>query len=118
MMIRILAVAAFATISVAAHAGTIQNGVWTPSKCGPGPGPAPVMDDKSGATYTKSAKEFQAWQGPAKEHVACLTEEAKADQTAIVDASNKAVTEYNDSSNNFVAAANAAMEKLKGKAKK
>ena len=115
MLIRILAVAAFATFSVAAQAGTITNGVWAPSSCGTDPGPAPVMDGSTQKSYTSSAKTFQAWQDKAKAYVECMQTEAKADQSAVVDTSNKAITAVNEGSQKFVADANAAMEVLKKK---
>ncbi|MDB5396000.1 MAG: hypothetical protein JWM91_3506 [Rhodospirillales bacterium] len=115
MMIRILAVAAFATMSVAAQAGTLTNGAWTPSGCGSDPGPAPEMEGASQASYSKSAKTFQAWQDKAKVYEQCLSNEAKTDQSAIVESANKSISAINDGSNKFVADANAAVEKLKKK---
>jgi hypothetical protein len=118
MLTRILMAGAIATMSFgAAQAGTITNGVWTPSGCGADPGPAPEMNGKSQSTYTASAKEFQAWQDKAKAYVTCLSAEAKTDQAAIIDTDNKAVTAINEGSQKFVADANDAMEKLKKKSK-
>ena len=116
MLTRILAAAAFAALSAAAaQAGTLQNGVWTPTTCGADPGPAPVMDGKNQNTYTKSAKEFQAWQDKAKPYAECLAKEAKTDQNSVVDATNKVMTAVNEGSKKFVDDANAAMEALKKK---
>src|SRR5579859_6243163 len=117
MLTRILAAAAFATLSAAAaQAGTLQNGVWTPSGCGADPGPAPVMDGSNQKTYTKSAKDFQAWQDKAKVYAECMSQEAKADQNVVVDTTNKTMTAVNEGSKKFVDDANAAMEALKKKA--
>lgn len=119
MLTRIIAAAAFATLSAAAaQAGSIQGGVWTPTGCGTDPGPAPVMDGKNQNTYTKSAKEFQAWQDKAKVFAACVADEAKKDQTAVVDTTNKIVSAINDGSKKFVDDANTAMEALKKKGAK
>jgi hypothetical protein len=119
MMIRILAAAALATLTVgAAQAGTLTNGAWTPTGCGTDPGNAPAMDSSNGGAYTKSTKAFQEWQDKAKAYVSCLAAEAKTDQNAVVEATNKVVQRVNDDSTNFVTQANAAVEKLKGKAKK
>jgi len=116
MLTRILAAAAFATLSAAAaQAGTLQNGVWTPTTCGTDPGAAPVMNGSSQKSYTASAKEFQAWQDKAKVFAACIAEEAKKDQNAVVETTNKTVTGINDGSKKFVDDANAAMEALKKK---
>jgi hypothetical protein len=117
MLIRTLVATAFATVSLigAASAGTITNGVWTPTTCGSDPGPAPVMNGKDQKTYSASAKEFQAWQDKAKAYVTCVSAEAKTDQSAIVDTANKTVTAVNEGSQKFVADANDAMERLKKK---
>ena|ERR1700760_1577176 len=116
MLTRILAAAAFATLSAAAaQAGTLQNGVWAPTSCGADPGPAPVMDGASQKSYTKSAKDFQAWQDKAKVYAGCVADEAKKDQNIVVDTTNKTVSAINDGSKKFVDDANAAMEALKKK---
>jgi hypothetical protein len=114
-----MAAAAFATLAFGtAQAGTITGNVWTPSGCGTNPGAPPEMDGKNQTTYTKSAKEFQTWQDKAKAYEQCLSEEAKTDQAAVIDGANKGIQAINDASKAFVDQANAAMEKLKGAAKK
>jgi hypothetical protein len=119
MLTRILAVAAFATLSAAAaQAGTIQNGTGTPTTCGTNPGDAPVMDGSSQKSYTKSAKDFQAWQDKAKVFADCVSSEAKSDQNLVVETTNKMMTNINTGSQKFVADANTAMESLKKKAGK
>ena len=118
MLSRLIAAAAFATLAVGtAQAGTITNGVWTPN-CPENPGPAPTMDGHNSASYSKSAKEYQAWQDKAQPFQQCLNNEAKADQTAVIDGFNKTEGVLVESSKAFQDAANAAMEKLKGPAKK
>ena len=115
MIVRFLAVAAFATMSVAAQAGTLTGGAWAPAGCGADPGPAPEMNGGTQASYSKSAKEFQAWQDKAKVYEQCLSNEAKTDQSAIVESANKAIGAINDGSQKFVNDANEAVEKLKKK---
>lgn len=118
MLSRLIAAAAFATLAVGtAQAGTIANGVWTPN-CPNNPGPAPTMDGHNQASYTKSAKEYQAWQDKAQPFQTCLNAEAKADQSAVVDGANKTMSVLVDSSKAFSDAAAAAMAKLQGPAKK
>jgi hypothetical protein len=118
MLTRIFAAAAFATLTVgAAQAGTISSGVWTPS-CPNNPGAAPVMDGHNQASYTKSAKDYQAWADKAQAYQQCVSNEAKADQNAVVEGANKTLTQLNDGAKAFKEAADAAMEKLKGAAKK
>jgi hypothetical protein len=118
MLSRLIAAAAFATLAVGtAQAGTITNGVWTPN-CPDNPGPAPTMDGHSSASYTKSTKDYQAWQDKAAPYQTCINNEAKADQSAVIDGANKIMGVLVDSSKAFKEAADAAVEKLKGPAKK
>jgi len=72
-----------------------------------------VMEGASQKSYSKSAKDFQAWQDKAKVYASCIAEEAKKDQNAVVETTNKTVSAINDGSKKFVDDANAAMEKLK-----
>jgi len=117
MLTRILAAGAFVALTaVTAQAGTLQNGTWTPSSCGAEPGPTPEMNGKTADSYKKSATAFQTWQDAAKHYIECATGEAKADQNAIVGATNKWVTSINQGSEQFINQANAAMEVLKKKA--
>jgi hypothetical protein len=119
MLTRLIAAAAFATLAVGtAHAGMFTNGVWSPSGCGANPGSPPDFDGHNQASYTKSAKEFQPWQDKAKAFEQCAQDEAKVDQNAVIDGYNKTVQKINDDNKNFADLANAAMEKLKGAAKK
>lgn len=115
MLIRTLAAVAVATFALGAQAGTLQNGVWTPSGCGSDPGAAPEMNGKTGETYNKSAKDYQTWADKAKAYQECLVGEAKTDQNSIVEGTNKAITAINEGSKKFQDAANEAMEKLKKK---
>ena len=112
MIIRFLAVAALATMSVAAQAGTLQNGVWTPS-CPAAAADAPEISSKSPDAYNKSAKAFQTWQANYKAYVECLSGEAKTDQSVIVETINTNVKKFNDQSTAGIAANNAAIEALK-----
>jgi hypothetical protein len=119
MLTRLMAAAAFATLAFGtAQAGTLTNGAWAPTGCGANPGAPPAFDGHSQASYTKSTKDFQPWQDKAKTYEQCASEEAKADQNAVVDGVNKAIQAINDASKNYVDQANAAMEKFKASAKK
>jgi hypothetical protein len=115
MLTRILAAAAFATLSVAAQAGNLQNGAWTPSSACKDPGAPPAISDKSPEAYNKSVKDLPAWQAAAQNYGTCVNTEAKADQTAIVDGANGAVNKLNDEANALKAASDAAIAKLKNK---
>ena len=115
MLTRILAAAAFATMTAAAaHAGTIQNGTWTPSSACKDAGDPPVISDKSPDAYNKSTKELPTWQANAQAFATCVQGEAKTDQNAVVTGANAVVGKLNDQLNSLKATSDAAIAKLKG----
>jgi hypothetical protein len=108
------AVALLAGVTLSgAHAGTLANGTWAPSGCGADPGAAPTLDAKTVAAYNRTAKEVQAWQEKAKPFADCVVNEAKTDQNAIVESTNKIISAINDQSKALQAQSQAAIEKLK-----
>jgi len=116
MQIRILAVAAFATLSAAAaQAGTLQSGAWTPSTACTSPGDPPEISDKSPDAYNKTGKAVQAWQVTAQNFANCVQTEAKADQNSVVNDANAMVTKLSDELKALSAANDAAIAKLKAK---
>jgi hypothetical protein len=116
MFTRILAVAAFATLSaVAAQAGTLQGSAWTPTSACKDPGEAPAVSDKSPEAYNKTAKLLQAYQVSAQAYASCVQAEAKTDQGAVVDGANGAISKVSDQLKAAVAANDAAIAKLKAK---
>jgi hypothetical protein len=116
MQIHILAVAAFATLSaVAAQAGTLQSGAWTPSTACTAPGDPPAISDKSPDAYNKTGKAVQAWQVGAQNFANCVQSEAKADQGAVVNDANAIVTKLSDELKALAASNDAAIAKLKAK---
>ena len=119
MMIRILAVAAIAafpvaTISVAAQAGTLQNGVWTPN-CPAMPGDAPEFSTKSPEAFNKSQKAVQDWQTHVVAYTDCLKGEVKTDQEAVVGTANTNIKKLSDELGSVGAAQQAAVDTLKKK---
>jgi len=116
MLIRILAAAAFATLSAtAAQAGTLQSGAWTPSTACTAPGDPPAISDKSPDAYNKTGKAVQAWQVNAQNYANCVQTEAKADQGAVVNDANALVSKLSDELKALAAANDAAIAKLKAK---
>jgi hypothetical protein len=114
MLTRILAAAAFATLSVAAaQAGTLQNGTWVPN-C-KSPGDAPAFSSKSPEAYNSSAKAAQAWQADAKAFADCMNAEAKADQNAIITVANDSVKKLSDQITTLNQQSQDAIDKLKKK---
>ena len=115
MLTRILAVAAFVTLSAAAaQAGTLQGDTWTASSACKDAGEPPAISDKSPDAYNKSAKTVQTWQAQAQAYASCVNAEAKADQTAVVNGANAIVNKLNDEIKSVSAANDAAIAKLKG----
>ena len=89
-----------ATVSVGT-AGTISNGVWSPSACGTEP-EIPVVEQDSVETYNQSIKTINDWQQKANAYNTCVINEANADNAIIA----KTATEQQ---NKF----RAAVEKIK-----
>jgi hypothetical protein len=111
MLIRLFAAAALATGSVAAQAGTLQNGVYTVSCTTPGD--PPVFSSKSPDAYNKAGKEAQVWQDAVKAYQTCLQTEVKADQQILIDTANKAIQALSDQITALNAQSQDAMAKLK-----
>jgi hypothetical protein len=114
MLTRILAAAAFATLSAAAaQAGSLQGDQWTPSSACKDPGAPPVIADKNPDAYNKSVKVVPEWQAAYNAYGQCLNAEAKADQSAIVSSANAIAQKLNDEGKALQAASDAAIAKLK-----
>lgn len=110
-------IALAALLAPAAEAGSLENGVWTP-KC-TAPPPAPEISSESAAAYNETGKAMLAWQTTAKAYVDCLSGEAKADQSTIVNTANASVTALSaqiNALNQKSAEAAAALNKKKGAA--
>jgi hypothetical protein len=119
MLTRIFtAAAAFAALSVAAQAGTLQGGAWAPSSVCVNPGDAPAISDKSPEAYNKSGKALQAWQATAQAYASCVQAEAKTDQNAVVTGANDVIGKVSDQMKALAAANDAAIAKLGAKSKK
>ena len=113
MPIRTLAVAAaFAGLSFAAQAGTLQNGVWTPN-CPSVPGDPPEFSTKSPDAFNKSQKLVQDWQSKVIAYNDCLKGETKADQDVIVGTANADIKKLSEQISGLSADQQAAVEKLK-----
>ena len=118
MLTRILAAAAFATLSAAAaQAGTLQGDKWTPSSACKDPGAPPAISDKSADAYNKSVKAVPEWQASLQAYGQCVNAEAKADQNAVVSGANDAVKKLNDEANTLKESSDAAIAKLKNSKK-
>ena len=72
----------------AVTAGTIDNGVWTPSACGNVP-VAPAIEQSSVDAYNQSIKGINEWQQKANTYNTCLINEANADNALIAKTANE-----------------------------
>jgi len=79
--------AASMLLVASATAGTITNGVWSPSGCGTEP-PVPVIDQSSVDAYNQSVKAINDWQQKANAYNSCLIKEANADNALIANTAN------------------------------
>jgi hypothetical protein len=87
MIQRLFFTAVLMFTAVSGMAGTITNGVWSPSGCGTEP-LAPVIDQSSVDVYNQSVKAINDWQQKANVYNGCLIKEANADNTLIANAAN------------------------------
>ncbi len=70
-------------------AGTINNGVWSPSTaCGTEP-LSPAIDLKTIDSFNQSIKEINEWQHKASNYNTCLINEANADNALIAKTANE-----------------------------
>ena len=71
-----------------AHAGTLSNGQWSP-ECESSPEPPTLETTGTIEAYNASVKAVNDWQTLAQTYMACLVNEANADNEAIAKAANK-----------------------------
>jgi hypothetical protein len=90
----ILTTAMLLSLASICNAGTLANGLWSPSACGIRPVP-PIVEDKSADVYNQSVKEINEWQKKVNAYNACLVKEANADNDAIAKAANAEQAKFN-----------------------
>lgn len=100
-----------ACISLAAHAGVLENGGWAPSACGARP-EAPAVESASPEAYNRSIGLVNAWQKQMQVYNDCIIKEANADAAAINGAANAEQTKINEALQKANADATAARSKL------
>jgi hypothetical protein len=106
-----------AVILVAASvgtAGTISNGVWSPSACGTEP-EVPVVDQDSVETYNQSIQTINEWQQKANAYNACVINEANADNAVIAKTATEGQNKFRAAVEKIKTATDAAKAKLDGK---
>lgn len=87
MIKRLFFAAAMMLAAVSGTAGTIANGVWSPSGCGTEP-VVPVIDQSSVEAYNQSVKAINDWQQQANAYNGCVIKEANTDNSLIANAAN------------------------------
>ncbi len=75
------------SVNSVSFAGTIANGVWSPSACGTEP-VAPAIEQDSIDAYNKSVKAINDWQTKAQAFNECVINEANADNAIIAKTAN------------------------------
>jgi len=98
-------------ISLAADAGVLNNGDWSPSGCGTRP-EAPIIDSTSADTFNRSIKMINAWQKQMQAYHDCMIKEANADAATINRAATAEQARINEVSEKLNANANAVRNKL------
>ena len=94
-----------------AIAGTIINGVWSPTGCGAEP-VTPIIEQGSVDGYNQSVKAINDWQQKANAYNACLIKEANFDNTLIANAANDKQAAFRASIEKIQAQTTAAKAKL------
>ena len=100
-----------AGVSVAVHAGALENGSWAPSGCGVRP-EAPAIESASPEAYNRSIGLVNAWQQQLQAYNDCMIREANSDATAINQAANAEQTRINEALQKANADATTARSKL------
>ncbi|MDP2901490.1 MAG: hypothetical protein Q8N96_00045 [Methylovulum sp.] len=73
--------------TAAVNAGTLNDGQWSPG-CEPIPEPPVLETTGTLDAYNESVKKVNGWQQLAQAYMACLVNEANADNEAIAKAAN------------------------------
>jgi hypothetical protein len=100
-----------AVISLAAHAGVLENGGWASSGCGARP-EAPAIESASADAYNRSIGLVNSWQKQMQAYNDCIIKEANADAAAINQGANAEQTRINEALQKANADATAARSKL------
>ena len=114
MLSRMIAAGALALMTAGvAQAGTLTSGAWTPNCADPGE--APAFSARSPEAYNASAKLVTAFQQKEKDYADCVSADAKADQTAVVNGANAAIGKIQKTMDALNEQSKDAVEKLKKK---
>ena len=97
-------------ISVA-KAGSISNGVWSPTTCGTQP-VTPVVEQNSIEAYNKSIAVINGWQQKANDFMNCVINEANADNALIAKTANEEQAQFRRLIDKVKADTDAAKDKL------
>jgi hypothetical protein len=104
-------VVTLATTASICSAGTIANGVWSPSSCGAEP-VLPAIDQSTADSYNKSVKTINDWQQKVSAYSSCVVKEANDDNTSIAKFANEKQLKLQALSEKIHANTEAAKDKL------
>lgn len=99
-------------IAANAHAGTVTEGVWAPTTCGPKP-EAPALDLKSADDYNRSVSGVNAYRQNIRTYVDCVIKEANGDIQAVTKAATATQKAAREANEKIAADVKAADEKFK-----
>ncbi len=83
----------FMLAHTSSYAGTLMNGVWSPSGCGEKP-ESPIIDSTSTENFNRSVDAINDWQDRALEYDSCLIKEANADSELITKTANDVQSKF------------------------
>lgn len=92
-----LASPAMLLVALAAHAGTIDDGHWSPSGCGPLP-EAPAVESGTVDSVNQGITAVNEWQKKLQVYDECMINEANADAGIISESANSYQAKYREAS--------------------
>ena len=104
----------FLMTHTSSNAGTLINGVWSPSGCGEKPEP-PIVDSTSAVKFNHSIDAINEWQDRSLEYNSCLINEANADSQLITKTANDVQTKIQKEIDRVITEADEARLNLGGK---
>ena len=99
-------------VAASAHAGSVNNGSWSPSGCGTKP-EAPALNLKDVDAYNKSIDGVTAYRKAIQVYLNCQTQEANADIQAITKSANAVQLAAKEANDKIVADVKVAEDKFK-----
>ncbi len=96
------------------NAGTLIDGIWSPTNCGEKPEP-PAIDVTSPENFNRSVEAINEWQDRALAYNSCLIKEANADNDLIAKTANDTQAEFRKTIDRVSSEAEKARDKIDSK---